>query len=1305
MASEPKADHVYILNSFADFEALARRALHADAEGGDYITEEDHHCHKYCSEGGCCDPLGKCRCGTTTGLYECVCDPGFWGFGLLPDGCTPCPGGTYKPFPSPGGLESCSPCPDPNMVSPNASSDVNQCTCKLGFRQVGQACEVTRCPVLHAPLNGRFTGVSCDNRYKARCGFTCDHGYDLVGSGSIKCGIDGNWVTTDEGVFQEAFCQVRYCPPLPSISNGGVELHGPLTILIRPSVRQHAVEGFCPCGGLPERSCQGRVNDWGAEEERPIRCQSPVAPPGASLNSNCAAAERKLEYGHMCTFTCPLGFALNMANSFFCVRPDEWSEDISAARCIDIEPPTITCPNSIEAFASPQIDSAVVTWEVPVPYDNSGQVSLSSTPAVHPPAAFHIGTLLVTYTAVDGAGLPAECSFRVSIIDNQAPLISECNNPPPFVIPRNQFIAHNVSWREPTFSDNSGRSHRTVFMNRSHDFGDMPFGQTRVQYIASDATGNSRSCVIVVSVQDMWCNLISSTRPCHPISCDRICEFTLKFLDRYGIAMQTFHDPFHVCEDDGQWHPALKIPIDCSYQRYADELVKGYRVSYRLETINSCNDTAFLESQSSDCWITEANMLLNAVETFLHENNQNKYLFRSILSTVNYFYLSPGGRGDNEPNPPDAYDAYDTETEPTPVDYEDESIPISPGLNSFQYTEEEAFALTKELGRTVDTLEITITIKAVRHINTSVTTFVTYEDGSYVSSGNELQCPLGTVLRAAATFNCPIGTYYDVSLIECISCPVGFYQDDEAQLSCKACPLHTSTPGNHTRSLEECKNLCSLGTYSFNGLEVCVACDKHTYADVYGSTECTTCPPDTGTPSRGTTSYMQCGQLCNIGYASLTGIEPCYPCPANTYQPERATHFCYKCPLGSYTISTGTTDRLDCIDFSSLSCSVNWSIETPASLVGSQHLKESNPSNSTPFNFTEPCDNEGTCEPSPAGFICICQAGYVGTNCETNFDECASNPCENGGVCSDLINQYSCECALGYEGETCSVETDECASNPCEHGATCVDLLASFSCECGAGYAGELCEIDINECEGSPCANGAECLDLVGRYECVCTPGYAGERCYVDIDECSSDPCQNGATCSDHVNGFTCECEVGYEGTFCQINHDDCADVHEPCTNGGTCVDMTNSYRCVCAPSFAGDACETELDPDFDLLFGRANTYHHVHMKEGIRNMTEVTVAFYVKSNHTESEGTPFSYGIGKGPLADVLTLTNLAALTLYVNGESVVTDARKINDDQWYHVVVTWKSEGGEWAIYLNHFREVGGTGLQEGTVIPGGG
>ena len=53
----------------------------------EYIVDEDYHCDSYCSEGMCCHWKGACRCGITTGQYECVCNPGYYGFGTKSSGC------------------------------------------------------------------------------------------------------------------------------------------------------------------------------------------------------------------------------------------------------------------------------------------------------------------------------------------------------------------------------------------------------------------------------------------------------------------------------------------------------------------------------------------------------------------------------------------------------------------------------------------------------------------------------------------------------------------------------------------------------------------------------------------------------------------------------------------------------------------------------------------------------------------------------------------------------------------------------------------------------------------------------------------------------------------------------------------------------------------------------------------------------------------------------------------------------------------------------------------------------------------
>ena len=33
-------------------------------------------------------------------------------------------------------------------------------------------------------------------------------------------------------------------------------------------------------------------------------------------------------------------------------------------------------------------------------------------------------------------------------------------------------------------------------------------------------------------------------------------------------------------------------------------------------------------------------------------------------------------------------------------------------------------------------------------------------------------------------------------------------------------------------------------------------------------------------------------------------------------------------------------------------------------------------------------------------YACLCAAGFSGSRCETNINECSPNPCQNGGSCT-----------------------------------------------------------------------------------------------------------------------------------------------------------------------------------------------------------------------------------------------------------------------------------------------------------------
>jgi Notch-like protein len=58
------------------------------------------------------------------------------------------------------------------------------------------------------------------------------------------------------------------------------------------------------------------------------------------------------------------------------------------------------------------------------------------------------------------------------------------------------------------------------------------------------------------------------------------------------------------------------------------------------------------------------------------------------------------------------------------------------------------------------------------------------------------------------------------------------------------------------------------------------------------------------------------------------------------------------------------------------------------------------------------CRNGGLCQQDPAtgASFCICRLGYMGTNCELEIDNCASQPCQNNGLCISHPGGYNCIC-------------------------------------------------------------------------------------------------------------------------------------------------------------------------------------------------------------------------------------------------------------------------------------------------------
>tara|TARA_B110001450_G_C17647100_1_gene491681 strand:- start:1031 stop:1501 length:471 start_codon:yes stop_codon:yes gene_type:complete len=88
------------------------------------------------------------------------------------------------------------------------------------------------------------------------------------------------------------------------------------------------------------------------------------------------------------------------------------------------------------------------------------------------------------------------------------------------------------------------------------------------------------------------------------------------------------------------------------------------------------------------------------------------------------------------------------------------------------------------------------------------------------------------------------------------------------------------------------------------------------------------------------------------------------------------------------------------------------------------------------------------------GYICECDIGWEGAQCNHNIDECDPNPCVNDATCIDLINDYECVCSDDWRGVHCEIKRTPCDDVVCENHGICIDTRNedwtddAFKCAC-----------------------------------------------------------------------------------------------------------------------------------------------------------------------------------------------------------------------------------------------------------------
>jgi gliding motility-associated-like protein len=164
---------------------------------------------------------------------------------------------------------------------------------------------------------------------------------------------------------------------------------------------------------------------------------------------------------------------------------------------IDDTDPTITCPEDIAVGNDPGECGAVVTYDAPEVDDNCGVDAVNLIAGLPSGDLFPAGVTTVTYEVTDVSGNTAQCSFDVTVTDDEAPQIT-CPDDIVLNIPDGD-CSGIVNFADATATDNCAIASITQIEGLTSG-SDFPVGPNTVTFEAIDENGLSATCSFTVTV-------------------------------------------------------------------------------------------------------------------------------------------------------------------------------------------------------------------------------------------------------------------------------------------------------------------------------------------------------------------------------------------------------------------------------------------------------------------------------------------------------------------------------------------------------------------------------------------------------------------------------------------------------------------------------------------------------------------------------------------------------------------------------------------------------------------------------------
>lgn len=725
--------------------------------------------------------------------------------------------------------------------------------------------------------------------------------------------------------------------------------------------------------------------------------------------------------------------------------------------CVDNEPPAfLNCPSfPVEVQKGPQ-GILPVNFTVPFARDNSGSIARMEVVSIteagrsegFPMPMTTFEDMTVEYYAYDFDGNVAICQVNITVPDDTPPALT-C--PQSFVIELvEEDDSYDVDFKrlrnQVNASDPSGEVTVTFLPERATiRIGDYQ----NVTVVAADRFGNQARCYFQVAIKPTPCVDWELGRPAHgQVACQRAspfagdrqagaltCQATCEPGFRFTDGDQT--KVFTCSESNPKWQPSVVVPDcvteDTTLSTYDVEAKVAYGMSKEgggSEAIaDSClqmyvgHTQQFYESLGAT--LTERCSAGSGVKIAVDFKPTTAKLgtFNDVVEMTYTLMISP------ELPQPRVYD----------ICGQTHDLIFDLGIPSTSKIIQDLLELPAVQGGTGEASDDCPPLKAVSS-NVS--------RGFVCSHGEVLNRLRSITSEVPRCLECPAGFFAEKGATACTLCPRGTFQDQARQGSCKPCQEGYFTEEEGSKTEAQCLPVCGYGTYSPSGLVPCLECPHNSFSGApptEGFKECVNCPNDMLTFQPGAQDVAKCRERCPPGTYSDTGLAPCAPCPVNFFQPLSGQRSCFECHSTEETLSRGAVSKDSCQD-----------VICPEGI----------------------CDHGGLCAAIHHQPKCFCPAGFTGSRCEVDIDECDSSPCHNGGTCVDQPQGYRCECPPGYTGLQCEEEDSDCDKDPCPDNAMCRNEpgVGNYTCLCKSGYKGENCDVTVNPCEVNPCKNEAECV-------------------------------------------------------------------------------------------------------------------------------------------------------------------------------------------------------------------------------------